>query len=332
MLALPCHHKEPRIDLKFFRIATLGYDITGGTIKFPYKVYGIYIVFHGDDSHGNREFYFNKYLRGITIKPYCICIEDKNSTWYINIYYDKNQDFGFKMILPESEKMLLPDCFSIKDVTINNFESRFIDFFEFVKYIYKKQQIKDWVVKGDYYKLKYSDITSFYYYIYKWLEYSKFEPEDYRKCAYYSIKEMDNLILNKLLKGKEEGIMRKKHIGLYINHYAYGLSCIDDEFTIEDIRFSYETTVIIWKSGDKTVVNLDKEDNLDLEKAIMAAYTKKILDYKSGTCKENSINRIVNKYTDKYNEYYENLSKEDLDKHREKMKERAEKKKKERKE
>lgn len=76
---------------------------------------------------------------------------------------------------------------------------------------------------------------------------------------------------------------------------------IQKEFTIKDIKFNNIATIVFWESGDKTIVKRQSTERIhDVEKAIMAAYTKKILSF-FNTSKEKSINNILYKWKNKYN-------------------------------
>jgi hypothetical protein len=72
-------------------------------------------------------------------------------------------------------------------------------------------------------------------------------------------------------------------------------------FLMKDIKFNGPATIVFWEDGTKTVVKIDStEINYDLEKAVMAAYTKKALSTLSNA-KERSIDLTLEKALKKYN-------------------------------
>ena len=99
---------------------------------------------------------------------------------------------------------------------------------------------------------------------------------------------------------------------------------IINAFTIKDIHFSADKVIVLWKDNTKTIVTMQEdEDKYDPEKAIMAAFTKKILGSMNVSAKDRSMNRIFDKYLTKYYEM-----EDEIKEHIEKVKERKAKKKK----
>ena len=72
--------------------------------------------------------------------------------------------------------------------------------------------------------------------------------------------------------------------------------------TIKNVKFSGDRVIVFWNDNTKTIVKMDDEESkYDPEKAIMAAYTKKILSYMN-TARERSLSKLLNKWIAKYEE------------------------------
>ena len=96
---------------------------------------------------------------------------------------------------------------------------------------------------------------------------------------------------------------------------------INNCFSIKNIKFSGYKVIVFWKDNTKTIVTMqDDEDNYDVEKAIMAAFTKKILSYRS-SAKERSVNNLLDEWTAKYEK-----EREDIEAHRKELDKRKSKK------
>ena len=96
---------------------------------------------------------------------------------------------------------------------------------------------------------------------------------------------------------------------------------INNRFSIKNIKFSGYKVIVFWKDNTKTIVTMqDDEDNYDVEKAIMAAFTKKILSYRN-SAKERSVNNLLDKWIAKYEE-----EREDIEAHRKELDKRKSKK------
>lgn len=73
-----------------------------------------------------------------------------------------------------------------------------------------------------------------------------------------------------------------------------------DAFVIENVKFSGYKVIVFWKDKTKTIVTLgDDENNDDVEKALFAAFTKKVLSFMKNA-KGRSINDMIDKWTKKY--------------------------------
>lgn len=81
---------------------------------------------------------------------------------------------------------------------------------------------------------------------------------------------------------------------------SYIINDIDSIFTIKDVKFNGPKVIVFWNDGTKTIVSIqDDEDKYDVEKALFAAYTKKIMSFMS-TGKERSMNLMLDKWIEKY--------------------------------
>ena len=84
-------------------------------------------------------------------------------------------------------------------------------------------------------------------------------------------------------------------------------SVLRAHFTINDVKFSGNRVIVFWTDGTKTIVAMqDDESKYDIDKAIMAAYTKKILSYYP-TSKERSMNKMLDKWIEKYKTYEKDI-------------------------
>ena len=73
-----------------------------------------------------------------------------------------------------------------------------------------------------------------------------------------------------------------------------------NKFGIKDVKFSSDKVIVFWKDNTKTIVTMDStESRYDVEKAIMACFTKKALSFMP-TAKERSLDRMLDKWTEKF--------------------------------
>lgn len=131
----------------------------------------------------------------------------------------------------------------------------------------------------------------------------------------YSISTPDSglAIVNKI------SITNKNNPSFYIELDAYSKDKLSEELDIIDVKFSGFTTIVFWKSGDKTIVTCKDGDKYDPEKAIAMAYVKKanslVYDYRrEHNMKDKlSIDDNFSKWIDKYNSMKDQIKKEQAD-------------------
>lgn len=76
-------------------------------------------------------------------------------------------------------------------------------------------------------------------------------------------------------------------------------------FTINKIIFSGSKTIVLWKDGTKTIVTCqDDEELFDPEKAVMAAFTKKVLSKMPGNSEKRSMNELCSLINKRFDECY----------------------------
>ena len=82
---------------------------------------------------------------------------------------------------------------------------------------------------------------------------------------------------------------------------AYVHRAIDIIFTIKDVKFSADKVIVFWNDDTKTIVTIgEDEKTYDVEKALFAAYTKKLLTTINGNAKDRSLNHMIDKWSKVY--------------------------------
>lgn len=116
----------------------------------------------------------------------------------------------------------------------------------------------------------------------------------------YKYQSMYQAIMEDMLK-KEE--LKMLYTGRIMNHPPK----YHNPFSIKDIKFNGPATIVFWEDGEKTVVKMDKsEKKFDVEKAVMAAYTKRALSTLSNA-RERSIDLTLDMAREKYDAYLKEI-------------------------
>ena len=78
---------------------------------------------------------------------------------------------------------------------------------------------------------------------------------------------------------------------------------VDVLFTIKNVMYSGNKTIVFWTDNTKTIVTMcDEEDKFDPEKAIYAAYTKKIISFLNMPSRQRSLDKLFKPWIDKFND------------------------------
>ena len=99
----------------------------------------------------------------------------------------------------------------------------------------------------------------------------------------------------------KDGVTTTSETCVKTTYAAYVHRVIDTIFTIKDVKFSADKVIVFWNDDTKTIVTIgEDEKTYDVEKALFAAYTKKVLSTINGNAKDRSLNRMIDKWSKVY--------------------------------
>ncbi len=105
---------------------------------------------------------------------------------------------------------------------------------------------------------------------------------------------------------KEENVTIEKDKGMSFVSLEYlekvSKHSMYEGLVIKDLKFCGNKMIVTWQTGGKTIITHNKETDpeFDLEKAIYAAITKRVLNHFGTNSHERSMNELIAKATDLY--------------------------------
>ena len=88
-------------------------------------------------------------------------------------------------------------------------------------------------------------------------------------------------------------------------------TCIEKSFSIRDVKYSGFKVIVFWEDDTKTIVTMnEEEENYDPEKALFAAYTKKVISMMNLPSRGKSVDLHIKHWLDKYNKNKDEYTKD----------------------